>query len=688
MLVPDLTDVHALRGPNVWARCAVLQAAFHPPSLSSAPLSSNAEFDSRLDRLTALLGSRAEPVLAAAEEWTSTGDGRWLTLAIAQLALAIEIAASCKVSFCAVSPAPQPGSWLLSVQAEDEDVSRQCLIAAHSACRATVENQPYEFDAELERLKELAGDILLGPNTRAIADAARRRGIPVRRLDKGSLLQLGHGVHQRRMCGAETDRTSSIGEDIGWEKPLSKELLTAVGIPTPEGRIVSDSDDAWQAACEVGGLVVVKPQSANHGRSVFIGLTRREDIAAAYESARETGQGQNVLVERCIPGAEHRVLVVDGRVAAATRGDPLYITGDGVCSIQHFVAKLNTDPRRSEDADSPLYAVEFDEMTVAVLQRQGHKPASIPKEGEVVLIQRNGNLAVDVTDLVHADNAALVALAARTIGLDVAGVDLVVEDISRPMREQGGAILEVNAMPGLMMHLKPGAGVPRPVGDIIVASVIPPGANGRIPIVAVNGHGAAAISREIGKLLSAQGLCTGVTCADGTFVDGRQTRRAGNTSRHVSDLLMHPLLEAAIVEVPDEAILAEGLGFERCQMVVFTDSGPEELTASKRVLVESVVSGGAVIVSVAQSWADELAARCRGEVVLYAESDVQKNAKKWQKTVVFVSKNAIFAISGGREERIADLNEALSKDELNQRLAVSAAGWMLRRLAKPRVDPQ
>jgi cyanophycin synthetase len=685
MRVPDLTDVRELRGPNVWARCAVIQAAFHPPSIPSAPLSRNAAFDSRLSCLTSSLGSLAVPVLAAGEEWTATGDGRWLALAIAQLALAIEVAASCKVSFCAVSPEAEPGSCLLAVEAEDEELTRQCLSAAHSACRAAVENQPYSLAVELERLRELAGEILLGPNTRAIADAARRRGIPVRRLDKGSLLQLGHGIHQRRMCGAETDRTSSIGEDIGWEKPLSKELLTAVGIPTPEGRIVADAGDAWKAACEVGGLVVVKPQSANHGRSVFIGLTKREDIAAAYESARETGQGPNVIVERCIHGAEHRLLVVEGQVAAATKGDPLYITGDGVRSIEQFVTELNTDPRRGEDVDSPLYAVEFDEMTLGVLKRQGYELASIPREGERVLIQRNGNLAVDVTDLVHPDNAALVALAARTIGLDVAGVDLVVEDISRPMREQGGAILEVNAMPGLMMHLKPGAGEPRPVGDIIVASVIPPGTHGRIPTVAVNGPGAASISREIGKLLNAQGLCAGVTCADGTFVDGEQTRRGGNTSRHASDLLMHPLLEAAVAEVTDEAILTGGLGFEQCQLVVFSGSGPEEFTAAKRVLVESVVKDGAVILNAAQPWADELAAHCSCEVVVLSDdSGMRKNAKKWQKTVVVASKNAVFATSGGREEPISALDEAVDQAELDRRVAVSAAGWILRRPTSPR----
>ncbi len=685
MIFPDLTDVRALRGPNVWGRRPVLQFTFGPfPSLPSV----TKDYAGNLYRLTSPLGFRAESALRAVEEWEITGHGRYLAQALADLALALEIAAGCKVTHVGFNHAAGADSCLLRVEiesVEDQDIARQCLAAAHAVCRAAIDGQPYDFAAELDRLQELGGDILLGPNTRAIADAARRRGIPVRRLDQGSLLQLGHGIHQRRMCGAETDRTSSIGEDIGWEKPLSKQLLTAVGIPTPEGRIVAGAEDAWKAAGEVGGLVVVKPQSANHGRSVFIGLTRREDIAAAYESARETGQGPNVLVERCVLGSEHRVLVVDGQVAAATRGDPLYITGDGVRPVEEFVAELNTDPRRSEDADSPLYAVEFDEMTLGVLARQGYEPASIPPAGERVLIQRNGNLAVDVTDQVHPDNAALVSLAARTIGLDVAGVDLVVEDISRPMREQRGAILEVNAMPGLMMHLKPGAGAPRPVGDIIVASVIPPDSNGRIPMVAVNGRGASAIAREVGRLLSAGGLCTGVTCSEGTFVDGVKTRSSGNTSRHAAELLMHPLLEAAVVETPDEAILNEGLGFEECQVAILADCTDQDL-AAKRVLVESVSERGALIVSADLSSARELAAECRGDVAFYAAHagpDLPKSAQNTQETVVFASKGAVFAKSGEREERLADLDEGLTPLDLDQRLAVSAAEWFLRRSAIP-----
>ena len=524
--------IRALRGPNRWAPCPVLEVT-----------------SSDID--------------------------------IAAATIALQISCGAKVSFCAA------GAHQIAIEFEDEELARRCLDAA------------LHPPADLAALREFADDVILGPNTRAIFDAARLRDIPVRRLDQGSLLQLGHGIHQRRMCGAETDRTSSIGENLGWEKPLAKQLLRAVGIPTPEGRLVSDSADACRAAAELGGPVVVKPEAANHGRSVFIGLTDPVEITTAYEAARAEGEGTNVLVERCIPGAEHRILVVNHRVAAATRGDELTITGDGVRTLAQFMNELNRDPRRGAAAEAPLSPVGFDNVTLAVLARQGYQCDSVPPAGKRVLIQRNGNLAVDVTDQVHPDNAALVVLAARTIGIDVAGVDLVVEDIGRPIREQGGAVLEVNAMPGIMMHLHPGIGAPRPVHEIIVEAVFPRGADGRIPIVAVHaGPNSNVIAQEIARQLSATGLTVGLTTSDGTFVDGQLTR-AGccATSQAAADLLLHPMIQAAVFETPGDAILNEGLAFDRCDVAVIT--GPA--TAATPVLLATLAPNGAVVQTAAEA---------------------------------------------------------------------------------------
>jgi len=544
--------MRALRGPNEWSREPVLVA-------------------------TLLCGA------AAAD-------------AVAHQALSLQEYCGCRVSFSGVAQVDQRVSTI-AVEFEDEEVGRRCL---NTAVRAAEEGAAFDLSAAAEQLKEFAEEVLLGPNTRALFDATRRRRIPVRRLDRGSLLQLGHGVRQRRLCGARTDRTSAIGETIGWEKPVAKELLRAVGVPTPEGRVVADAEDAWRAAAEVGGVVVVKPESANHGRSVFIGITRQAEIAAAYESAREAGESGAVLVERFVPGAEHRVLVIDGQVAAATRGDPLYVCGDGVRTIAQLIDEVNEDPRRGDGIESPLYPVTLDEMTLAVLSSQGHAPESVPGAGVHVLVQRNGNLSRDVTSEVHADNRALCVLAAQTIGLDIAGVDLVVEDIARPLCEQGGAVLEVNAMPGVMMHLSPGAGVAQPVDEMIIASVFPEGDDGRIPLAAVSaGAIGSGIAKDIDRRLREAGLCVGLRSREGTF--------AGGTRSTARDLLMHPRVEAAVFE-----IAGEWLEFDRCHVAVIAG---DSLTAAKRVLLESVAADGVALVPANADWLDEARKRCPGIVV-------------------------------------------------------------------------
>lgn len=476
---------------------------------------------------------------------------------IAQRALELQKSAGAHVSFSA------SGQYLSAVEYEHEELARLAVQAAAG-------------ERTLDELRSFAADVLMGPNTRALFNAARRRGIPVRRLDDGTLLQLGHGVKQRRLSGAFTDRTSSIGENIGWEKPLAKRLLRAVGIPVPEGRRAADADDAWRAAQELGGTVVVKPEAANHGRSVFIGLRTREEIASAFASAATAAENPSVLVERMITGSEHRLLVVAGELAAATRGDPLYVNACGHRTIRNLIDEVNLDPRRGDAPECPLYPVDpQDEMLLATLARQGFTLDSTPPEGTRVLLQRNGNLSVDVTAQVHPANRALAVLAARTVGLDVAGIDLVVDDISRPIPEQGGAVLEVNAMPGIQMHLQPGSGEPRPVDDIIVASLFPPGETGRIPIIAA--LGGASGCRALAARLPAY---TAVVSREGTWIGGEPST--------ATDVLLHPLVEAAVFDVTD----ADWLPFDYCDVLV-ADAAPQPWLSA------SLLPGGATIESIA-----------------------------------------------------------------------------------------
>src|SRR5690606_35558294 len=330
-------------------------------------------------------------------------------------------------------------------------VGEAALHEARDLLMAAIEDRPFDVEEAIGRLRVLVDQHCLGPSTACIVDAAIARGIPTTRMNDGNLVQLGHGANQRRIWTAETDRTSAIAETISRDKDLSKQLLAGCGVPVPEGEVVDSVDNAWEAAQSIGLPVVVKPVDGNHGRGVFTCLESREEVESAWRIAAEEGSG--VIIDRFVPGNEHRLLVVGIRVVAAARGETASVVGDGRSTVLELIeAQLNCAPRRGRTENHPLNRVGIDSPARLELARQGLTPESIPDVGSEVLIQRNGNVAFDVTDRVHPEVARVAALAARVIGLDIAGIDLVATDIGKPLAEQGGAIVEGNAGPGLLMH--------------------------------------------------------------------------------------------------------------------------------------------------------------------------------------------------------------------------------------------
>ncbi len=521
-------------------------------------------------------------------------------------------------------------------------MGRACLAAAHALCHAALHDRPFDADAEVRRLRSLAQRIGLGPSTAALADAARRRGIPVRRLGEYSLLQLGHGARQRRVWTAESDRTGVIAEQIAQDKELTRFLLYSVGVPVPEGRPVSDADDAWEAAEDLGGPVVVKPRDGNHGRGVATNLTTRAQVLAAYANARD--EGQEVLVERFAPGDDYRLLVVGGRLVAAARRDPAHVVGDGISTIIQLVERENEDPRRGEDHATALSKMEIGPIALGVLREQGFTPESVPPAGVRVLIRRNANLstggtATDVTDLVHPEVAARAVEAAQAVGLDIAGIDVVATDISQPLEEQGGIIVEVNAGPGLRMHLEPSHGTPRPVGQAIIDMLFPDGQNGRIPIVGVTGvNGKTTTTRLIAHIFRSGGRHVGMACTDGIHVDGRQIETgdcAGPAS--AEKVLLNPRVEAAVLETDRGGVLRAGLGFDRCDVAVVTNIGEgdhlgldgietlEELAEVKRILVTAVAPGGSAVLNADDPPVAAMASSCAGSVVFFSRKGAEES---------------------------------------------------------------
>jgi cyanophycin synthetase len=462
---------------------------------------------------------------------------------------------------------------------------------------------------------------------------------------------------------------------------------------------VDSPEDAWEAAEDIGVPVVVKPTDANHGRGVSAELMTREEIVAAYGVALK--EGSEVMVERFIRGSEHRLLVVAGRLAAATRGESVTVTGDGRSSIAELIdSQLNTDPRRGATEDFPLDVIILDKEPAIGLEiaRQGFTPDSIPPLGKKVMVQRNGNVAFDVTDLVHPDVAATVSLAARIVGLDVAGIDLVAEDISRPLEEQRGAIVEVNAGPGLLMHLKPASGEPRPVGMAILNSLFPEGESGRIPVVGITGsNGTSLVARIVAYLLHLSGKRVGLACSDGLFHDQRLVE-TGNRANWTAarKLLVNRVAEAAVVENGSDVILGEGLAYDRCQVGVVTNidpashfgrfyiETPEQVFNVLRTQVDVVLPGGAAVLNGNDPLVIDMAPLCDGEVIFFSanpEAPAISEHLAEDKRAVIVRNGFLVLATGKQEMQLCELAAhvpaAAGSMQIENILAATGVAWAL-----------
>ncbi len=619
-----IEKVRALRGPNVWSRRPAVEA--------EVVLSDEEEDPWNLEGLEA----RLRALLPSLPPWPDPGSKHWsLAHVLGQVALRLEIEAGCPVSFARTSPAVAPNTHLVAVEYSEEAVGRLALEEALRLCQAARAGEGFDVQEVVRRLRALDQDVRLGPSTGAIARAALERGIPVMRLNDASLVQLGWGARRRLIQAAETDRTGAIAEGIAQDKELTKRLLRAVGVPVPEGRPVRDEQDALQAAAEIGYPVVVKPRHGNQGRGVTTGVRDPDELRTAYRCARAIEA--EVLVERHLPGDDFRVLVVGERVVAAARRDPPEVVGDGRRTIQELVDEVNSDPRRTDGHATSLSRIRLDEVALAFLARQGRSPQSVPGAGERVRLRGAANLstggtATDVTDLVHPEVARAAVDAARMVGLDICGVDLVCERIDRPLEEQGGGVVEVNAAPGLRMHLDPSEGTPRHVGRAIVDLLFPPGETGRIPLVTVTGtNGKTTTIRLVAHILARSGLKVGMTCSDGIYVDGRRIE-VGDCSgpRSARAILQNPLVEAAVLESARGGILREGLAFDQADVAVVTNIGTgdhlglnflrsvEELSVLKRVVVQNVSPSGYAVLNAADPHVAPMAQVCPGRVIFFA----------------------------------------------------------------------
>ncbi|NGM88451.1 cyanophycin synthetase [Parapusillimonas sp. SGNA-6] len=570
-----IVEKRTLRGPNIYAVWPCLKVIVDLEHLEGVASTDVPLFVERLlDALPSLHGHRC----STKQEGGFTRrlrEGTYMAHVVEHVMLELQCLAGSPAGFGRTRRVKEsPGLHQVVCAYQIEPLAEAAMDAAMRVVDGLADGKEVDIAAVLATLSDIALRYGIGPSTRTILEAAKARRIPYTRLSsETSLFQLGQGERQHRIQATVTEQTGQIAAQVVGDKQLTRVLLDQAGIPVPRGTVVHGADDAVRAAARLKGAAVIKPADANHGRGVRTGIVDLRDVTDAYAEARR--HSRRVIVEQMIEGDDYRILVVAGKMVAASRREAPSVLGDGIHSIQQLIDAENLDPLRGEGHSRCLTRIPVDVHLTERLKRLGMDLTTVLPKGEKALLRDNANLstggtAVDVTDDVHPATALACIRAARQVGLDVAGVDLVCRDIRSPLSEQRGAIIEINAAPGIRMHEFPGAGAARPAGRAIVDSLFPAGEDGRIPIVAVTGtNGKTTTTLLVGHTLRLAGLTTGVTTTEGIFVNGEPIKRGDCTGYwSAKTVLSLREVQAAVLETARGGILKRGLGFDRCDVAV------------------------------------------------------------------------------------------------------------------------
>jgi cyanophycin synthetase len=635
-----ILDTRVLRGANYWSRQPVVKMHVDLGVLEDYPTTKVPGF---VDGLLAWMPSLSDHACSLNRRGgfvTRLNDGTWMGHVAEHVALELQNLAGTPVHHGKTRSAGTKGQYNVIFEFGEEAVGLEAgAIAVRLVNHLVAPADPdhaFDYIEELERLIRLAERQAFGPSTQAILDEAASRDIPYLRLDRHSLVQLGHGVYQQRIRATMTSRTSGIAVDIASDKNLTNRLLDAAGLPVPKSEVVDTVEATLAAAKRVGLPCVVKPLDGNHGRGVQLNLRSEDEIRKAFEGARAQSRSGDLVVETFVTGNDYRCLVIGGKVAAIAERVPASIVGDGKRTVRQLVEETNADPRRGIGHEKVLTRIKVDPAAEELVRAQGFDIDGVPPKGQRVKLALTGNMStggtsIDRTIEAHPDNVEIAEMAARVVGLDVAGIDFICPDIAVPVRETGGAIVEVNAAPGFRMHTHPTEGEPQYVAKPVIDLLFPAGAPARIPIIAVTGtNGKTTTVRMIAHILKLMGRRVGMTSTDGIVVDGRMIRRGDMSGpKSARMILQNPTVDTGVFEVARGGILREGLGFDRADVAVVTNVTADhlglggidtlrQLSDVKGVLVEAVPRTGTAVLNADDPYVARLSSECRGTVILFS----------------------------------------------------------------------
>jgi cyanophycin synthetase len=625
-----------MRGPNLWSLSRVIVAEIRLGTLRGRTTDTFPGFTRRLlEHLPTLSQhpcSRERPGGFAER----LEEGTELPHVLEHVALELQALAGPRVHFGRIVPAGEDTTWVV-VEYEEEALGMESVRLGVDLVRACLDGSPFDTTGVAAHLLELYEEVRLGPSTAAIVEEARRRGIPVRRMNGHSLVQLGLGANLRRIQAATSDGTSAIALEIAQDKDETRGVLRNVGLPVSEGEVAEDETGAVEAAGRLDYPVILKPAHGNHGRGVSMALGDADAVRNAWPIT--ASHGLPVVVERWVAGSDHRVLVVDGRVAAVAERIPARVTGDGHSTIRELIERENRDGRRGKGHCRVLSHLPADRETECFLATSGRTLETVPAAGEQVRLRSAANLssggtAIDRTDEIHPDNATACEMAAGVVGLNIAGIDVITPDITVPFRENGGVILEVNAGPGIRMHLAPTEGRPRNVAAPIVDMLFPPGAEATIPLIAVTGtNGKTTTVRLIAHIFRHTGRRVGFTTTDGIYLGNRLVMEGDMTGPFSANVILsNATVDVAVLETARGGILREGLGFEEADVGVVLNISEDhlglggietadELAELKGVVARVVKRDGHAVLNADDPRVRAMAERTDGDVVLFSAGD-------------------------------------------------------------------
>lgn len=698
-----ILKIQALRGPNIWSvrRKKLIQMRLDLEELEERPTNKIPGFRERLENLIPSLIEHRCSEGVRGGFFMRVEEGTWMGHVIEHIALEIQTLAGMDTGFGRTRVTKEPGVYNVVFSYIEESVGMYAAEASVRIAQALIDGADYDLEADIQKMREIRERVRLGPSTGSIVEEAEARDIPWIRLGTNSLVQLGYGINQMRFQATITCNTSNIAVDIACDKEETKRMLENSSIPVASGGICVDEEDLEKVIQKIGYPIVIKPLGGNHGRGASINVKTWDEAKEGLAHAQK--YGRRVMVEKFITGHDFRILVINHKMVAAAQRIPAHVVGNGVNTIRELIDIENQDPRRGYGHENVLTEINVDRDTLDLLEKKGYAEDSIPPKGEIVYLKSTANLStggtsVDVTDMVHPENIFLAERISRIIGLDICGIDVMAENLTQPLQQTGGVILEVNAAPGFRMHLAPSEGLPRNVAAPVIDMLYPPGKPSRIPIIAVTGtNGKTTTTRLIAHMVKNKGYRVGFTTSDGIYIQNHLLEKGDTTGPLSAEyILKDPTVEFAVLETARGGILRSGLGFSRCDIGIITNIQEDhlglndihtldDLTRVKSVVVKSVKNDGWAILNADDEYCRKIARDLDCNIAYFSMDENQPHVQALSKSgkIVAVYENGYVTIKKGdwkiRIERVTHIPLTVggkAKFMIQNVLAATLAGYL------------